>query len=164
MNEANKRSDLLAQGSYLNVLMGCIHVLAFAYQPWDEYKAPCSWSLTINTLGSNKNESRSMYMVSKHPAIELHTPRKPFQVDIISSAISQQYAALVQKHQAWSMTFRCTEWRRFEGMEQGGKSQGPGCLESFWAWKQYLSLVRGGARCQKKILFKDEWTWEGLSK
>lgn len=111
-----------------------------------------------------QNESRSMYMVSKHPAIELHTPRKPFQVDIISSAISQQYAALVQKHQAWSMTFRCTEWRKFEGMEQGGKSQGPGCLESFWAWKQYLSLVRGGARCQKKILFKDEWTWEGLSK
>lgn len=46
----------------------------------------------------------------------------------------------------------------------GGKSQRPGCLESFWAWKQYLSLVRGGVWCQKKILFKDEWTWEGLNK
>lgn len=43
----------------------------------------------------------------------------------------------------------------------GGGSQGPGCLESFWVWKQYLSLVRGGVWCQKKILFKDDRTWEG---
>lgn len=63
-------------------------------------KVPCFQSLTVNTLINNKNEPTTMYVVSKHPVIELHIQGKPFQVDIISraSAISQHCAALVQKH------------------------------------------------------------------